>query len=233
MTSRRDRTGALTRYCGQPYLDAVAAGGGVPVLLPPTDSTTAVDAALRACDGFLLIGGGDAGPQQYAQLSPGDRRTLSGVDERLDAFELALVRRALAADRPVLGICRGMQMVALAAGGQLIPDIRRRQPHALNHCRERVGAAPHPIAWVPGTRLARLLGVEVDVVNSTHHQAVDTLPRGWVVAARAPDGILEAIEKPRATFACGVQFHPERMLDWQPAVRKLFTALVEVAAAGR
>ncbi|MFN2452470.1 MAG: gamma-glutamyl-gamma-aminobutyrate hydrolase family protein [Candidatus Dormibacteria bacterium] len=206
------------------YVEAIRQGGGVPILLPPVPD--AADALVRHLDGLVLAGGNDIDPASYgARPHPATRNTRP---ER-DAAELALVRAALARTLPVLGICRGMQLLNVARGGDLIqhlPDLvgdERHQPRPGHF-------AEHPVVPEPGSHLAAVLGAGTEVA-SCHHQGIGRLGDGLVVGGRAPDGVIEAIEMPGRAFVLGVQWHPEEHAHRDA---RLFTALVEAtrAAAG-
>jgi putative glutamine amidotransferase len=164
-------------------------------------------------------------------LTDAERATLSGVDQVRDEMEIHLVREALDARVPVFGICRGIQMMNLAMGGTLIPDIPTRLPKALAHANSNPEAFAHELQWERTSRLWDMLGHGCKSVNSHHHQAVDRVAPGFEVAARAPDGVVEAIESVGAGFAVGVQFHPERLLRMGPQFLRLFEVFIE--ASGR
>ncbi|GHE76515.1 gamma-glutamyl-gamma-aminobutyrate hydrolase [Amycolatopsis deserti] len=207
------------------YLDKVRAAGGLPVgLVPDPRATQRPGLVLERVDGLLLIGGVDLEPETYGAVrSP---RTEATVPER-DAFELALARAALARDLPVLGICRGMQILNVAAGGTLHQHLtdagfaeHRRSPGRLD------SATFHEIDVVPCSLAESLSGSGVQVVNSHHHQGVDALGQGAVVSAWSlPDRLPEAIEFPSCQYALGVQWHPE--VDH---LQHALTAFVAVAA---
>ena len=207
------------------YVEAIVRAGGQPEGLTLDSDATALDHA----HGLLLIGGGDLVETHYGRaLTEPERATLGGMDPDLDRLEHALVQAAVARDLPTLGICRGMQVLNWALGGRQLADIKLEHPDALPH-RSRVATAlVHPIEWRPDSRLSAWLD-DCRLVNSTHHQAVAELADGLRVAATAPDGIIEALEKPDARFCCGVQFHPERMLELVPVVRRLFEEFVREA----
>jgi putative glutamine amidotransferase len=186
------------------YADAVAEAGGEPVHLA---EPSAAGAALGGLAGLLVPGGGDFVPER--PYPPGV--AFDPVPPAQLASERALVREALARGVPVLGICYGMQLLADVAGGSFVYDIPSDRPGASAH-RLPEPDGRHTIEIAPGSRLAALLGAGTIAVNSTHHQAVDAPGRGMRVAARAADGIVEAIElADPERFALGVQWHPERM----------------------
>jgi gamma-glutamyl-gamma-aminobutyrate hydrolase PuuD len=223
-----DRRGS---YCSTAYTRAVEAAGGVAVILPLTREPVVLEVYLKSCHGLLLTGGGDVSARYYrGGLSEAERATIARADEVRDEMEIYLVREALDTGRPLLGVCRGMQLLNLAADGSLIADIGLRRPDALPHRHPQADAFAHAVDWEEGRQLTQILGRGCESVNSTHHQAVDMVAPGFEVAARAPDGIIEAIEKPDARFVCGVQFHPERLLEKAPQFLRLFEALVERAA---
>lgn len=202
------------------YAEAVQAAGGVPVLLPPvTPYDDAAPAVLARLDGLIISGGADVDPSRYdEQPHP---RTTSWRDDR-DAWELALLRAA-PPDLPVLGVCRGMQVMAVAAGGTLeqhVPDVVGHEEHSPGG--DAFGDTTIRVA--PASRLAGLLETSA-LVRCHHHQAVRTHP-GYEPVAWAADGLLEAIEVPGARFRVAVQWHPEMAVD-----AGLFRALVGAAEA--
>ncbi len=189
------------------YAGAVTAVGGVPLLLPPTDVDGAAAAVVARLDGLVISGGADVDPSRYgAEAHP---RTAGWRPDR-DAWELALLGAAADVDLPVLGVCRGMQVMAVHAGGQLdqhVPDLVDHESHSPGG--PEYGSVP--VATVPGSRVAGLVGERVEV-SCHHHQSVRTHP-GYRPAAHAADGVLEAIEAPGDRFCVGVQWHPETAAD--------------------
>ncbi|MHB8573253.1 MAG: gamma-glutamyl-gamma-aminobutyrate hydrolase family protein [Candidatus Dormibacteria bacterium] len=206
------------------YCQAVTAAGGIPVLLPPQRSRPALREALSRLDGLLLPGGPDVDPGRYGAKP--EVPALELEPER-DELDLAALRAALAAQRPVLGICRGLQVLNVALGGTLVQDIPLQLPgsdlHQDEGPRDRL---LHDLAVTPGTRLAGLLGVTHTRVNSLHHQAVDRLAPGLVASAEAPDGVIEGVEAPGYPFLVAVQFHPEELAGEHAPSRRLLERFI-------
>lgn len=167
----------------------------------PPDREGAREVA-QALDGLIISGGGDIKP-----VPGGEHPAIADVDELRDAAELALLDEALAREIPVLGICRGMQLLNVFAGGDLVPHVPDRVGHD-GHKEDPGAFGSHKVRLVAGSTLAALLGEEASV-PSHHHQAVHKLGAGFVASAFAEDGLTEAIEDPRRSFCVGVQWHPE------------------------
>lgn len=207
------------------YARAVAAAGGLPVLLPPLPGDPAE--ALGAIDGLLLAGGVDVDPLEFGEEP---LRRSGEIQPDRDRCELPLCRAALARGVPVLGVCRGHQVLAVAAGGTLYQDLPTQVPGCLKHSQQAPRWHPtHTVRIQPGSRLARILPLELRV-NSFHHQAVRGVPPGWTAAAAAMDGVNEAIESLAHPFAIGVQWHPEAMWDRPYHHNALFQELVAAAS---
>ena len=210
------------------YLASVERSGARARVLEVSESPRAV---IDTIDGVLLTGGGDVDPVFYGQeRHPSTYDAEPGRDE----FEIDLARRALEADLPVLAICRGSQVLNVAAGGTLVQDIPSALKTDLTHSLELPkDCVAHDIHIVSNTRLHAAMGGAVDAssachVNSRHHQSVGTLGRSLVASATAPDGVIEGIEAPEARFCVGVQWHPENF--WRTGeFRPLFDAFVAAA----
>jgi putative glutamine amidotransferase len=215
-----------------PQADYVAAleqaGAQVRELTPATDP---MPGALSACDGLLLTGGPDVDPATYGET---ERHPTVEVDPARDAYELELARHALAGRLPLFGICRGAQVLNVAAGGTLFQDLSSQHPEPLLHTLAASKTAmAHDIAVSPTSCLAVLMHAELDsqgriAVNSRHHQSVKDLAPGFLASATGPDGVIEAIENPAAPFCVGVQWHPENF--WRTGkFSALFAGLIEAA----
>ncbi|MEA2368493.1 MAG: putative glutamine amidotransferase [Thermoleophilaceae bacterium] len=205
------------------YAAAVQRAGGMALVLPPDEAVTAdPDEALDLVDGLLLAGGSDIDPASYGAEPSPDTETVYPARDR---FEIALARRALARDMPVLGICRGMQLLNVAAGGTLVQHLGDYgTPH-----RPTPGTyGDHEVEVERGSLAARAVCADRCQVKSHHHQAVDRLGDGLVVSGRAAhDGLVEAVEAPARRFALGVLWHPE-----EDEESRVIGALVDEARAG-
>jgi putative glutamine amidotransferase len=187
--------------------------------------------ALTGCDGVLLTGGVDVDPAEYGDLA---RHPTVEVDAVRDRYELALTREAVSRDLPLLAICRGVQVLNVAAGGTLVQDLPSQSPSDVRHSvTEPKNAEVHDVEVTAGTCLATLLAPRLTgdrrvPVNSRHHQSVKQAAPGFIVSATAPDGIVEAIERPASRFCVGVQWHPENF--WRTGEFKtLFDGFVQAA----
>jgi putative glutamine amidotransferase len=209
------------------YVAAVEQAEGVAVGLPAQPE--AVAELFPILDGLLLSGGGDVAPELFGQ----DRHPKTRlIDRQRDDFELALVREWVSTGRPLLAICRGIQVLNVALGGNLIQDIADQVADPLVHQKSE-GEARHLIRLQPTSRLANLLGDDELEVNSYHHQAVQDLAPGLKEVAWATDGVVEGVEMPDAGFAIGVQWHPELMVQNDARQLQLFVGLVEAAERWR
>ena len=207
------------------YTDAVAAAGGLPVALPHDPGLAA--AMLDRLDGLVVTGGAfDVSPALYGAAETHPTVTLK---DRRTAAELALVQGALARDMPVLGICGGQQLLAVAMGGTLIQHIPDAVPNALEHEQPNPRDQPgHTVAVTPGTLLHRVVGRDTMQVNSAHHQAVASPGPHAAINAVAPDGVVEGVEDARYRFCLGLQWHPEFLID--PGDTRIFAAFVAAAS---
>lgn len=212
------------------YIDALLGAGGLPVLIPLSLTDADLRALVERLDGLLIPGGGDVDPAYYGQAP---HPQLGEVDPDRDRVELAAVRLALASGQPLLGVCRGAQVMNIAQGGTLVQDLPSQHARALRHAhpvkdfpREHLA---HPVQIEEESLLARSLGKPIVQVNSRHHQAIQAVAPGLAVVARAPDGVIEGIEQPGHPFALGVQWHPEN-LQALPEMKALFVRFVEACA---
>lgn len=206
------------------YLDAVWDAGGLPVFVSYTTDPAKLDEYARQFDGFLFAGGVDVDPKYYGEQVMFDSVSIS---EERDSFELALAARVLPTSKPVLGICRGIQLINVAMGGSLYQHI---DGHSQSEPRD---VRPQHVRLAVGTPFCRLAGGRSELmVNSFHHQAVSRPAPGLCVAAEADDGICEAIYQPGERFLVGVQWHPELFYTQDETAGNLFRAFVEAAGGG-
>ena len=210
----RDRAFVFTTY-----VDALRRAGAVPVLIPPQPENAAD--IIDGLDGLLLAGGDDCDPAVY-----GEQRhpTVEPMDPRRQANDLALAKRAREKGLPTLGICLGVQVMNVAAGGTLIQHIESD----IDHASEPSDRHRHEVSIDGGTYLSKILGERELNVNSSHHQAIRDIGGGLRVTAHAPDGIVEGLEDPRHPFYLGVQWHPEDM-GGERSASAIFGAFVEAA----
>jgi putative glutamine amidotransferase len=215
------------------YLESVRRAGGAPRVLDVTKDLPAE--VVTSVHGILLTGGGDVDPARYGLAR---HSSVAGIDVTRDEFEIELVRRAYAANLPMFGICRGLQVLSVALGGTLVQDISTEMPGSLPHSVTTPLCAIAHEAWInKGNLLGTLMQdklAETDgcSVNSRHHQAVKRLAPGFDVTATAPDGVVEAIEDPKAAFCLAVQWHPENF--WRTGeFRMLFDGFIEASSRAR
>jgi len=204
---------------GRRYSDAIHRAGGTPVIVPPLElATESLERLLHAVDALVLHGGGDVDPQRYGQEPTAPK--LYGVNSRHDDVELAVVRAFLTADKPILAICRGIQIVNVALGGTLVQHIE--EP---GHTHEF-----HPVSLDDGCRAAEAMGTTRPArCHSYHHQALDRVADGLRVVGRHDDGTIEAVEAENKSWVVAVQWHPEDSADVDPEQQRLFDRLVAVS----
>jgi len=223
------------------YTDAVIRAGGVPFMIPLTDDKTVLRQLYEQCGGLLLPGGSDLDPKAYNMPSSSNKVNAAThplqtrLSPRRDRQEKQLLEWALEDDKPVLGICRGMQLINVALGGSLHPDINVNLPsaddHEANIHKQDFHYLAHRLRVKTGSRLAKALGTDAIATNTLHHQTVNKLGDGLVASAHAEDGVIEAIELPDSRFVIGLQSHPEALeAGIEPLWRELFKAFVGAAS---
>jgi len=215
---KRDRAFVFTTY-----VDSLRRAGAIPVLIPPQPENARE--IVDQLDGVLLAGGDDCDPAIY-----GEERhpTVEPMDPRRQSNDLSLAKMARERGIPTLGICLGLQMMNVAAGGSLVQDIDSHMETDIQHVSEPENRVRHDIVVEKGTKLASILGSRELNVNSSHHQAINKVPDDLKITAHAPDGIVEGLEDPRHPFYVGVQWHPEDMKG-EDSASSLFGAFVEAA----
>ena len=208
------------------YSRAIEYAGGTPLLIPHVGDIECINQYLGVLDGLVLSGGGDIDPLLFGQEP---HQNLGSVDRVRDEMELQLTQKALDQDLPILAICRGIQMLNVAAGGTIYQDITAEMPQpTLRHSQSGAGwYASHTIDIISESRLFQIFDSPTARVNSFHHQAVREIGEGFIATAKAKDNVIEAIESPTRRFALGVQYHPEMMWEHHPEVLNLFTAFLK------
>jgi putative glutamine amidotransferase len=211
------------------YVSALLKAGAAPLLIPHMADEAALRAAYERLDGLLLPGGGDIDPVHYGESR---HEKCNEPSAERDATELALARWAIEGGKPLLGICRGVQVLNVALGGSLFQDIQaqiadaERHDWYPNYPRDRLS---HTVSVSPDVRLARITGTTTLPVNSLHHQSVKDVAPSLIVTGRSPDEIIEAVEAPDHPFAVAVQWHPEELVGNDDRAQWLFDALVEAS----
>jgi putative glutamine amidotransferase len=212
------------------YVEAIAAAGGVPLLIPLTDDEAITRELYALCDGILLPGGEDLDPATYGEAPHPE---LGAVDPQRDAVELLLARLTRDDHKPLLGICRGMQTINVAFGGTLYQDLPSQLADPLNHRANtemnEFTTPTHSVQLEADSWLARQLGTTEIAANTMHHQAVKAVAPGLRITGVAPDGVIEAVEGTDAQFVVGVQCHPEYLWHTsEPRWRAMFAGFVAV-----
>ena len=223
VTSSYEKTEELDRiFLPSNYLDTVRYFGGIPLLIPTKATAEEVAFLLEQCDGLMLTGGNDIAPALYGERILND--TVVPAPER-DELELKLCRLAADCKMPILGICRGMQIMNVAFGGSLYQDIPSQIPSKVSHSMDK----PYHRTWhdCVMTSDAPLAAGIIIQVNSHHHQSVKEAAAGFSVMGQCSDGVIEAIWNPREPFVWGIQWHPERIWDIEPTSAQIFEAFID------
>ncbi|ALQ34393.1 gamma-glutamyl-gamma-aminobutyrate hydrolase family protein [Fusobacterium hwasookii] len=211
------------------YVDAVYKSGGIPITLPILKDVSAIREQVKLLDGLILSGGRDVDPHFYGE-EPLEK--LESIFPERDVHEMALIRAAIDLKKPIFAICRGMQILNVTYGGTLYQDISYAPGEHIKHC--QIGSpyqATHSIKIDKSSTLFRMADkLEVERVNSFHHQALKQVAKGLKVVATAPDGIIEAVERENedGLFVIGVQFHPEMMFDKSTFARGIFKKFINI-----
>ena len=212
------------QFVTNPYIQSVRYSKGLPLVLPVVRSDRLIGEYTGLCDGFLFCGGEDITPLLFGEEPC---RGNGNTDITVDLFQIRLIKQILCSGKPVLAICRGMQILNVACGGTIWQDLSLAPGHTLDHMQKTVSRseASHRIRTERGSLIREYFGPQF-TVNSFHHQAVNTPGSGIHVSARAKAGTVEAIELEKYPFAVGVQWHPECMYRTSPETRTLFREFV-------
>ncbi len=206
------------------YMDGIAQAGAIPIIFPLTNDEDALSQLIRICGGILFTGGQDVSPALYGE-KPLDG--LVSCCEKRDEMEKSVLKISLELDKPMLGICRGIQFINAALGGTLYQDLPTQHPSNIGHCQHAPYDVPmHSIELTKGSPLHKCLDVEILHVNSYHHQAVKNPAPVLEVMAYSPDGLAEALYMPSQKFLWAVQWHPEFSYKTDIRSRKIFQAFV-------
>lgn len=216
-------------YTPTSYTNAIIEAGGTPILLNVTRDEEMIADYAAALDGFLFSGGDDVDPAFYGE----DQQWACGdVCPLRDEFEIKLLRTLLEKypEKPILGICRGEQVLNVALGGSLYQDLHSQFPGCIRHQQQQISPyASHKAMVEPGSRLYDIYGSNEVMVNSFHHQAVKEIGPGLVITAKSTDGVVEGFEKPDHPYFVAVQWHPERLVEreFHPEHKALFKSFVD------
>lgn len=218
-------------FLAEAYVDAVSRAGGMPVILPGIANIQSLTPYLKSIQGLVLAGGGDVDP---AYFNEEPHPALGEITPDRDRFEIMLVKAAMRKKMPILGICRGIQVLNIACGGTVMQHIPSEIRKPLKHSQLAPRSHPSHRIFIDGSsRLARISMTAVAKVNSFHHQAVRVPAPGFIVSARSSDGVIEAIENPKYKFVLGVQWHPECLTGRDRKARLLFKALVDACTKAK
>lgn len=211
-------------YVNCDYVNSVIAGGGAPVILPVILDDAAIEAQIKGIDGLLMSGGYDVNPLLYGEEPIKEQEF---IYPEIDEYYIKLIKAANKLGKPILGICKGEQIINVAFGGTLYQDMSQIAGSYIMHSQKsKRNMAGHTINILENTKLYNILG-ESSTVNSFHHQAVKDIAPNFIVNAYSKDGVVEGIEYKGENFVLGVQWHPEGMIEKYPEMIKLFKALVD------
>lgn len=215
-------------YVNKHYVKALTSVGAAPLLLPIIENNDSlIKVQLQQIDGLLLSGGYDVNPLLYGEEPLPELEYI--LPER-DEYEIKLIHLAMEMNKPILGICRGMQILNVACGGTLYQDLSQFSlKHFKHQQKSKTDTASHTVEFVPNTNLHNIMGIDATKINTFHHQAIKDLAPGFVVNAKAKDGIIEGFEKKGEHFIIGLQWHPEMMMERDTSMLKIFHSFISFA----
>ena len=214
-------------YVNKDYVSSVISAGAVPLMIPMEDSEENLRQTLELVDGMIFSGGHDIAPIRYGEEP---HQKLQEICPERDDFDFLLYRLAKEHSLPILGICRGFQLMNVSEGGKLYQDLSLKNTESLKHSQGHGPSVPtHTVKVEPGSKFYKILGKEEIRVNSFHHQAVKSTSENVAISGKALDNVVEAIELKNYPFGLGVQFHPEMLQAKEEDMKKIFAALVSAA----
>lgn len=224
-----DALGSRKLCLNNDYLDSIFLAGGIPLILPISQDEATIQSYANTVDGLILSGGEDIDPKHYGE-EPGQH--LGTVAQDRDHFEIGLVKAILDQKKPLLGICRGLQVLNVSLGGSLHQDIPSEFPGTsiLHRQKSEEHAGSHRVDLLKGSKIHGIFATDSLMCNSFHHQSIKTLAPGLLSTALSSDGIIEGVEMPEANFVVAVQWHPECMVRNDPTMLKLFKSFIQAAS---
>ncbi|MBO5247764.1 MAG: gamma-glutamyl-gamma-aminobutyrate hydrolase family protein [Clostridia bacterium] len=211
-----------------PYIHAIERCGGIPVLFPFIDEEETMDRLVDLCDGFFFTGGADIHPKHYGEVLESN---IGGIQEHRDAFEFKCFEKVIKTSKPILGICRGAQLINVALGGTLYQDIPSEVSTKILHrqCEPKFSPS-HDVRIIVRTPLYEMTGVEQIKANSFHHQAIKKLGKGLEIMGIAEDGLIEAVYSAEERYVRAYQWHPERLFETDPQNRRIFEDFIQACS---
>ena len=229
VSRRYERKNKWVDFVGEYHLELILRFGGVPIILPRLSGTAKILDQFEPMHGLLIVEGEDVSPSRYQGIKD-SQRWIQELDLSKDEVEFGLMKRALAGDVPILGICRGCHILNVVSGGTLYADVQREKGSSLKHSdKDNYDTYRHPIQIKSDTPLARWYEAGRLMVNSYHHQGVRKLASCFAPMAVSSDGLVEGFYDPHQAFRIGLQFHPERMLQDEPRGAKVYEDFVRAA----
>ena len=206
------------------YSRAITECGGIPILIPYVKNTDVYDDIIKKCDGVFITGGADIDPHRYGESK---KNTCGQLQQLRDEMELYILGEVLRRNKPILAVCRGVQLLNVYLGGTLYQDIPTEYPSKINHTQKEGRFEPsHSVGVVKDSPLCKLVLKDVMTSNSFHHQAIKDLAVGLEAMAYAEDGIIEAVYLPSRYYVRGYQWHPERLFDTDTDNKKIFSDFI-------
>lgn len=216
-------TGTERVYMTNDYVKAIERAGAIPMLLPPIQNEDDINSQINVCDGFIIAGGDDVNPILYNEEP---KEKLGEFNSTVDEYQIKLLKKIIDLDKPVLGVCRGLQLINIVLGGNLYQDLSYREEESFKHCQIAIRYQPsHKVNFKEGSIFENLFGKSA-FVNSFHHQSLNKLGNDVEVLAFSNDNIVEAVQVKNKKFVLGVQWHPEMMMVKDDYMIGIFKELI-------